>query len=150
MTLLSKLTLSEISPRDRINPVLRKRLKLVEQLDIQITAAECVVNDEEYLHSVRQWVRVEGSEEKKLIIKPVRFRYWWWTANNGKVMLALRQGNRVMELGEGKQSIEVGEIDKLPEVLKTLREAVIAGELDEQLKVSPFVRPIPNAKPSKA
>ena len=123
--------------------MLRKRLKLLEQLDIQITAAECEVNDEEYLHSVRQWVRVEGSDEKQLITKPVRVRYWWWTANNGKVMLALRQGNRVMELGNGKQSVEVGEIANLPDVLKTLREAVAAGELDEQLKVSPFVRPMP-------
>lgn len=143
MTLLSKLTLSEISPRDRINPVVRKRLKLLGQLDIQITAAECVVNDEEYLHSVRQWVRVEGSNEKQLITKPVRVRYWWWTANTGKVMLALRQGNRVMDLGDGKQSVEVGDIANLPEVLKTLRDAVAAGELDEQLKVSPFVRPLP-------
>ena len=146
MSLLSKLTLSEISPRERMNPVLRKRLKLLEQLDIQITAAECEVNDEEYLHSVRQWVRVEGSEEKQLITKPVRVRYWWWTANNGKVMLALRQGNRIMELGNGKQSIEVGEIASLPGVLKTLRDAVAAGELDDYLNAKPFARQLPKAK----
>jgi len=99
-----------------------------------------------YLHSVRRWVRVEGSTEKQLITKPVHVRRWWWTDERGKIMVSLRMGNRVMEVAPGKVSIEVGLLEKLPETLKTLREAIAAGELDEQLKVSPFVRPIPKAK----
>jgi hypothetical protein len=55
-----------------------------------------------------------------------------------------------MEVAPGKLSIEVGGIEQLPETLKTLREAIVGGELDEQLKVSPFVRPIPKARPAKA
>lgn len=143
MTNLMKLTLSDASPRERVDSVVRNRLKLIEQLNIQITAAECAVNDEEYLHSVRQWVRVEGEPDKQLITKAVPVRRWWWTNKSGTVMMALRRGNRVVELGEGKQSVEVGPIDKLPDVLRTLREAAIPGELDEQLKPTPFGRPLP-------
>lgn len=150
MTLLGKLTLSDASPRERLSPVARKRQKLLEQLDIQITAAECEVEGAEYLHSVRQWVRVEGSDEKQLITKPVQVRYWWWTNEQGKIMVSLRQGNRVMEITPGKFSVEVGDLAALPETLKTLRDAVAAGELDEQLKISPFVRPMPKAKGSRA
>src|SRR5690606_13016531 len=73
----------------------------------------------------------------------VPVRRWWWTDKSGTVMVALRRGNRVVELGEGKQSVEVGPIEKLPDVLRTLREAAIAGELDEQLKPTPFGRPLP-------
>jgi hypothetical protein len=150
MSVLSTLTLSSASPREKLSPVARKRFKLLEQLDIQITAAEAEVDGAEYLHSVRRWVRVEGSNEKQLITKPVQVRCWWWTNDLGKIMVSLRQGNRVMEIAPGKVSIEVGDITALPEVLKTLREAVAAGELDEQLKVSPFIRPIPKTKQSKA
>jgi hypothetical protein len=89
---------------------------------------------------------VEGSTEKQLITKPVQVRRWWWTDERGKIMVSLRLGNRVMEIAPGKVSIEVGVLEKLLETLKTLREAIAAGELDEQLKVSPFVRPIPKAK----
>jgi hypothetical protein len=121
----------------------------LEQLDIQITAAQCEVDGSDYLHSVRRWVRVEGSNEKQLITKPVHVKRWWWANEMGKLMVSLRQGNRVMEVAPGKVSIEVGAIEQLPETLKTLREAIAAGELDEQLKVSPFVRPIPKAKPAK-
>lgn len=150
MTLLDKLTLSDASPGEKLSPVARKRLKLLEQLDIQITAAECELDGSDYLHSIRKWIRVEGSTEKQLITKPVHVKRWWWTNEQGKLMVSLRQGNRVMEVAPGKVSVEVGELEKLPETLKTLREAIVGGELDEQLKVSPFVRPIPKAKPAKA
>lgn len=149
MSLLSKLNLSEISPRDRVSPVMRKRYKLLEQLDVQITAAEAEVEGAEYLHSVRQWVRMEGSNEKQLITKPVRVRYWWWKADNGKIMLALRQGNRVMDLGEGKKSIEVGTMENLVDTLKAPRDAIAAGELDVQLEASAVAPPLPK-KASKA
>lgn len=150
MTLLDKLTLSDASPREKLSPVARKRLKLLEQLDIQITAAEAEINGTDFLHSIRRWVRVEGSTEKQLITKPVQVKRWWWSNEQGKLMVSLRQGNRVMEIAPGKVSIEVGDIAALPETLKTLREAIAAGELDEQLKVSPFVRPIPKPKGAKA
>ena len=150
MTLLDKLTLSAASPREKLSPVARKRLKLLEQLDIQIAAAEAELNGTDFLHSVHRWVRVEGSTEKQLITKPVHVKRWWWPNEHGKLMVSLRQGNRVMEVAPGKVSVEVGGIEQLPETLKTLREAIVGGELDEQLKVSPFVRPIPKSKPAKA
>lgn len=146
MSLLSTLTFSSASPRERLSPVARKRMKLLEQLDVQITAAECELDGSDYLHSIRKWVRVEGSTEKQLITKPVHVKRWWWTNELGKLMVSLRQGNRVMEVAPGKVSIEVGDITVLPQTLKTLRAAIAAGELDEQLKVSPFVRPTPKAK----
>lgn len=35
-----------------------------------------------------------------------------------------------------------GALEALPDVIATLRQAAEAGELDEQLKMSPFVRPV--------
>lgn len=53
-----------------------------------------------------------------------------------------------MEIAPSKTAIEVGALEALPEVIATLRQAAEAGELDEQLKVSPFVRPM-KTKPTK-
>jgi hypothetical protein len=142
MSHLANLKLSQTSPRDKLSPVARKRGKLLEQLDLQISAAAHAVKGEEFLHEVRRWVHVEGSADKQLITQKKPVRRWWWQNEVGAVMLSLRQGNRVMDIAEGKTAIEVGEMSDLPKVLDTLRQAIAAGELDEQLKKSPFVKPI--------
>ena len=48
-------------------------------------------------------------------------------------MLTLRDGAKELPLLEDKNSIEVGEISNLVDALETIRSAVIAGELDDQL-----------------
>ena len=48
-------------------------------------------------------------------------------------MLDVRYGNRRLELKPGKPTIEVGSADNLLPTLETIKEAVIAGELDKQL-----------------
>ena len=49
-------------------------------------------------------------------------------------MLTLRDGAKELPLLEDKNSIEVGEITNLVEVLQTVRSAVLAGELDDALE----------------
>ena len=48
-------------------------------------------------------------------------------------MLDLRYGNKRIELAPKKPTIEVGGTDKLIPTLETIKESVIAGELDKQL-----------------
>ncbi len=45
----------------------------------------------------------------------------------------MRYGNKRIELAPKKPTIEVGETDNLVPTLETIKEAVIAGELDKQL-----------------
>ena len=45
----------------------------------------------------------------------------------------MRDGAKELPLLEDKNSIEVGEISKLVDVLQTVRSAVLAGELDDAL-----------------
>jgi len=149
MPLLSQLKLSTTSPRENLSPVARKRLKLLEQIDLQIRAAAAFLADEQFVREVQRWVRVEGSNDKQLVTQKKPVRPWWWQNDTGRVMLSLRAGNRLLELGEGKVSIEVGTAAELPKTLETLREAIAAGELDGQLNKS-FGRPIPAKKAAKS
>jgi hypothetical protein len=59
-----------------------------------------------------------------------RPRAWFWTADDGKVYINLRYGNRVIEIEKGKSAIEVGERRQLVAVIEALKQAVAAGELD--------------------
>lgn len=135
MSHLSKLNLSTKSPRHKLSPVDRKKQKLLAQLDKQIEAANAELNDIAFVEEVKRWVRVEGSDDKQLVTKTVPFRHWWWKNEIGQVMFSLRVNNRVLEIEPGKPAIEIGRIDHLPVVLATLREAIVAGELDERLKL---------------
>ncbi|MFK8036628.1 MAG: hypothetical protein AB8B94_21050 [Hyphomicrobiales bacterium] len=49
-------------------------------------------------------------------------------------MISLRDGNRLIPLGGDKTSVEVGSLEQMVSPLQTLRDAVIAGELDQQLE----------------
>ncbi|MFK8036371.1 MAG: hypothetical protein AB8B94_19740 [Hyphomicrobiales bacterium] len=49
-------------------------------------------------------------------------------------MISLRDGNRLIPLTEDKTSVEVGSLEQMVSSLQTLRDAVIAGELDQQME----------------
>lgn len=85
-----------------------------------------------YLEDIRKWVRGEDGERKQ-ITEQRAIRKWWWQHHTGAWMIILRDGAKDLPLLEDKNSIEVGEISKLVDVLQTVRSAVLAGELDDAL-----------------
>ena len=129
---LSKLALTVNSQKQPVSPVARKRLNLLRKLETQIEAAEAELKDEEFLEDIRKWVRGEDGERKQ-ITEQRAIRKWWWQHHTGAWMITLRDGAKELPLLEDKNSIEVGEISKLVDVLQTVRSAVLAGELDDAL-----------------
>jgi len=130
---LSQLSLTVSSQKTPVSPVAKKRLNLLRKLETQIEAAEAELRDEEFLEDIRKWVRGEGGERKQ-ITEQRAIRKWWWQHHTGAWMLTLRDGAKELPLLEDKNSIEVGEITNLVEVLQTVRSAVLAGELDDALE----------------
>ena len=146
---LSKLSLTVTSQKQPVSPVAKKRLNLLRKLELQVQAAEAELRDEEFLEEIRKWVRGEDGEREQVTEKrPIR--KWWWQHHTGAWMLTLKDGAKPLPLLEDKNSIEIGEITKLVEVLQTVRSAVLAGELDDALEqmVKPKGKPkTPAAKP---
>ena len=70
---------------------------------------------------------------RKTVEAVKRVKQWWFVAENGKVCLQVRYGTRVIELANGKNSVEVGSGEELLAVLKAVKTAVEAGELDAQI-----------------
>lgn len=149
MSVLSSLKLSTASPRARLTPVVRKRMKLLGQIDLQTRAAQAFLAGEPFHYEVQRWVRPEGSSDKQLVTQKKPVRHCWWSNEAGQLMISLRVGNRMLDLADGKPSIEVGAPDNLLATLNTLRDAIANGELDQQLdKLA--ARPIVGKKTAKA
>ena len=67
------------------------------------------------------------------------------------MLFALRYGAKQFELAKGMSAIEVGLLDKLPTIIRTVIFAVVAGELDAQLAAIINERQfLPRAKAVKA
>lgn len=141
-------TLRHLAPREALAGA-RKRQKLLEQVDLQLKAATAFLAGETFQQEVQRWIRVEGTADKQLVTKSKPVRHWWWRNDVGRLMLSVRVGNRLLELAEGKVSVEVGAPEDLQKTIETLREAVAAGELDKQLSKS-FGRPVPPKKAAKS
>jgi hypothetical protein len=60
---------------------------------------------------------------------------WWFTQDN-KVALTVRYGNRAIEFSKGKNAIEISDAKNLLSTLEKLKQAVLEGQLDEQLTVA--------------
>ena len=77
-------------------------------------------------------VNVEtGTNEYKQV--PKRIRAWWWKNEAGKWNLVVRYGARIIELGKGKNSIELENEAAILPTLEVIKKAVEAGELDDAI-----------------
>jgi len=109
-----------------------RRVKLIEKLDDQLAMAEALIKGEIYRKYKQVWIqneygdRVSHDREK-------RVRAWYWISAAG-CYFSVFYGNRVMKLEGDNTAITVGTSDKLPEVIRTVIEAVKAGELDASIE----------------
>ena len=134
MTILEKLTLSDkIKAAVLASPEAHGHQKILEATDNQIAAAKADANGEPFESRGMRWVKDHETDERARKEVPLRLRRWWWKDEKGGLMLDVRYGNKRIELAPKKPTIEVGDTDKLIPTLETIKEAVIAGELDKQL-----------------
>ncbi len=120
--------------RPRQQPVIvQRRNKLINALHDQLELARAEAEGREYLKTRRRHVKNPATGEYTEAVVSRRPRAWFWTSDDGKLYLSLRYGTRVLELAKGKSAIEVGEKKQLVPVIEALKQAVAAGEVDQQL-----------------
>lgn len=134
MSILSKLTLTTTTPNAPLTALARKRIKLLEKLDLQIGAAQAEAKDEEFFEEIKRWVQNDETGDKDAVTFNRPIKKWWWKNQHGALMISLKDGNKIIPLDDTNSSAEVGDIEQLVTTLETLRSAVIAGELDAQLE----------------
>lgn len=140
MSALANLKLVAAKPLKNIAPIQLRRNKLIAKLHEQQQLAEATLEGRSY--TATRIKRVKNAETGEFTEKsvPKRIKPWYWTAENGKVCLAVRYGNKVLELAKGKTAVEITP-KELVSTLDVLKKAVETGELDDQIEaVSANVR----------
>ena len=122
-----KLTLYKRTNRN--NSFLKRRRKLIAKIDEQILLA----TDSNYQSTKIKWVHNEDGEDRKLETTK-RVRRWWCEQKGGTIMLTIRYGNKVIELEQGKNAIELSSKEELEPTLQSIKKALDGGEFDKLLE----------------
>ena len=122
-----------VSKKNRaVSPVMHKRQKLCAKLTEQIALGEAEQAGEIYAPKRIKTVTNAGGERVRVeAIK--RVKEWFWTTSSGKINLSVRYGSKTLELSKGKNAIELSTGDELIATISLLKDAVIAGELDDAI-----------------
>ena len=133
-SILSSLKLISAKRQTSIDPIQFRREKLSKMLDEQISLASAYINNTAYQATRMKRVRDEnGNTQVVEVQKKVKT---WWFKNDNKVALTVRYGNRAIEFSRGKNAIEISDPKNLLTTLEKIKQAVMEGQLDEQLTVA--------------
>jgi hypothetical protein len=132
MSVIAKLKLIASKRERNLSPFIVRRNKLALKLDEQL--ALCTAQKEGRLYAPKRIKTVTNADGERVSVETTkRVKEWFWTTSNGKINLAVRYGSKVLELSKGKNAIELSTGDELIATLSLLKDAVIAGELDDAI-----------------
>lgn len=139
MAILSKLTVCNTSRRPQMSATHLRRAKLILKLDEQLAAAQALIDGKPFRVTRTKQVKDENGHPQRQE-QERRLRPWFWHDTTGKWMMEVRYGAKVLEITQGKRTIEVGVRDQLPQTIQLIQDAVRAGELDQQIEQAAGVR----------
>lgn len=131
-SILSSLKLSARPEKISESPLIKRRERLLNQLDVQKDMIQAQLDGERFIAYKEKWQVNPETNKKELIRTPKKVQPWFYK-NNGKFYLEIRYGNKALEIQKEKQAIELGEFKNLMPTVELIIKAVIAGELDELL-----------------
>lgn len=133
MTALNGLKLVGAQKPTHLSPIQQRRNKLAKRLWEQIELAKAQQTGTTFAPTRFRSVVQNDTGLRKQIEVAKRVKAWWFTSENGKLVMSVRYGTKVLELAKGKWAVEVGGEKDLVGVLEVLKGAVLAGELDTQI-----------------
>ena len=133
MTVIAKLKLVSSKKERIVSPIVARRNKLAGKIDEQLLFATAQRDGQIYAPKRLKNVIDKATGERKTVEATKRIKEWYWTNSAGKIHLSVRYGSKTLELAKGKNAIELNSGDELLTTLVTLKDAVIAGELDDAI-----------------
>lgn len=105
-----KLKLTSKSRPKTVTPEVQRRERLIHRIDQQIG----------YVRQI-----IEGQRPRAA---------WVWMSTDGTYYLPIKYGKQILELQKGMVSIECQNLDEVEHALCEVRQMILAGQLDDQLK----------------
>jgi len=132
MTFIAKMKLVASKRERNLNPIVLRRNKLASKIEEQLQLANA--QKEGRLYAPKRIKTVTNDAGERVAIETTkRVKEWFWTTPANKINLSVRYGSKTLELAKGKNAIELSTCDELLATLSLLKDAVIAGELDEAI-----------------
>lgn len=104
------------------DPVALKRLKFISRVSEQLEIANLLMKGEQ--------IPFTSFHDPVSLKRPRKVSPWWWIDKDGKYLMAIKYGSKVIELAKGKPAVQAETLDQIIEVLKSLKLAASNGELD--------------------
>ena len=134
MSALNGLKLVTSKKHSSLSPIVHRRNKLCTKIHEQIELCEAQKSGQTYAPKrLKTFInRQTGERMTAEVVK--RVKEWFWVSDNGKINLAIKYGSKTLALNKkGANAIELSTGDELINTLKSLKIAVINGELDEAI-----------------
>lgn len=134
MSALSGLKLVTSKKHSTLSPIVHRRNKLCTKIHEQIELCEAQKSGQTYApKKLKTFInRQTGERMTAEVVK--RVKEWFWIGVNGKINLSIKYGSKTLALNKkGANAIELSTGDELINTLKSLKIAVINGELDEAI-----------------
>jgi hypothetical protein len=127
---LSGLKLSAAKQPVNVGAEQLRRIKIVKRLIEQRELATAIAAGVAYRPEKMRTVVDKDTGQRRNVTVNKRVKQWWFAADDNRLALTVRYGSQILELGRGKFSVDVADLDQLAPTIDLLIEAVRAGELD--------------------
>jgi hypothetical protein len=107
------------------DPVTLKRSKFISRVSEQLEIANLLMKGEQ--------IPFTSFNDPISLKRPRKVSPWWWTDKDGKYLMTIKYGSKVIELAKGKPAVQAENLNQIIEVLKSLKLATSNGELDLHL-----------------
>ena len=135
MSVIAKFKLVSSKRERNLSPIVLRRNRLAAKLEEQFQLAQA--QKEGRLYAPKRIKNVTNAEGERVAVATTkRVKEWYWTTPANKINLCVRYGSKTLELSKGKNAIELSTGDELLATLSMLKEAVIAGELDDAINTA--------------
>jgi hypothetical protein len=104
------------------DPVALKRSKFISSVYEQLEIANLLMKGEQ--------IPFTSFHDPVSLKRPRKVSPWLWTDKDGKYLMTIKYGSKVIELAKGKSAVQAETLDQIIEVLKSLKQATAKGELD--------------------
>jgi len=104
------------------DPVILKRTKFISRVSEQLEIANLLMKGEQ--------IPFTSLNDAVSLRRPSKASPWWWTDKDGKYLMTIKYGSKVIELAKGKPAVQAETLDQIIEVLISLKLATSNGELD--------------------
>ena len=134
MTGLTSLKLVTSKKHQTVSPIVHRRNKLIAKVHQQLELCEAQQAGNIYApKGLKTYVNKQTGERMTAeVVK--RVKEWFWISDNGKINLAVKYGAKTLPLNKkGANAIELANGDELIATLKSLKQLIANGELDDAI-----------------